>query len=97
VREMYEQAQNRFGYVPNWTQAFSLRPEMLDGWASLLRSVQSHLTVRQYEFATLAAARALKSSYCALAHGSVLADGGDRYRRSRHSSRAPRARGDAIR
>ncbi len=74
VREMYEQAQNRFGYVPNWTQAFSLRPEMLDGWASLLRSVQSHLTVRQYEFATLAAARALKSSYCALAHGSVLAD-----------------------
>ena len=74
VREMYEQAQNRFGYVPNWTQAFSLRPEMLDGWASLLRSVQSHLTVRQYELATLAAARALKSSYCALAHGSVLAD-----------------------
>jgi len=74
VREMYEQAQNRFGYVPNWTQAFSLRPEMLDGWASLLRSVQSHLTVRQYELATLAAARALRSSYCALAHGSVLAN-----------------------
>src|SRR6266511_382476 len=74
VREMYEQAQSRFGYVPNWTQAFSLRPEMLNGWAALLRSVQSNLTVRDYELATLAAARALRSSYCALAHGSVLAN-----------------------
>src|SRR6266496_2253768 len=74
VREMYEQAQSRFGYVPNWTQAFSLRPEMLDGWTALLRSVQSNLSVRHYELATLAAARALNSSYCALAHGSVLAD-----------------------
>src|SRR6266542_1901380 len=76
VREMYEQAQSRFGYVPNWTQAFSLRPEMLNGWAALLRSVQSNLTVRDYELATLAAARALRSSYCALAHGSVLANKG---------------------
>ena len=73
VREMYEQAQSRFGYVPNWTQAFSLRPAVLDGWATLLRSVQSHLPMRSYELATLAAARALRSSYCALAHGSVLA------------------------
>jgi uncharacterized peroxidase-related enzyme len=74
VREMYEQAQKRFGNVPNWTQAFSLRPGTLDGWTALLRSVQSNLSVRSYELATLAAARALRSSYCALAHGSVLAD-----------------------
>jgi hypothetical protein len=26
VREMYEQSLARFGYVPNWAQAFSLRP-----------------------------------------------------------------------
>ena len=74
VREQYQQAQSRFGYVPNWTQAFSLRPGVLDGWAALLRSIQSNLSVRSYELATLAAARALRSSYCALAHGSVLAD-----------------------
>jgi len=73
VREMYELAQSRFGYVPNWTQAFSLRPDVLEGWSTLLRAVQSHLSVRSYELATLAAARALRSSYCALAHGSVLA------------------------
>ena len=74
VREQYQQAQDRFGYVPNWTQAFSLRPGVMDGWTGLLRSIQSNLSVRSYELATLAAARALRSSYCALAHGSVLAD-----------------------
>jgi hypothetical protein len=26
VREMYQHAQSRVGYVPNWAQAFSLRP-----------------------------------------------------------------------
>ena len=74
VREMYEEARGRFGYVPNWTQAFSLRPSVKNGWASLLGSIQSNLPVRSYELATLAAARALRSSYCSLAHGSVLAD-----------------------
>jgi uncharacterized peroxidase-related enzyme len=74
VREMYQQTQSRFGYVPNWAQAFSLRPGVLGGWVALLSSVQSNLSVRSYELVTLAAARALRSSYCALAHGSVLAD-----------------------
>jgi uncharacterized peroxidase-related enzyme len=74
VREMYQQVHDRLGYVPNWTRAFSLRPGVRDGWAALLKSIQSNLSVRSYELATLAAARALRSSYCALAHGSVLAD-----------------------
>jgi len=71
---MYQQAARRFGYVPNWAQAFSLRPGVRDGWAALLTSIQSNLPVRTYQLATLAAARALRSSYCSLAHGSVLAD-----------------------
>jgi uncharacterized peroxidase-related enzyme len=73
VRDMYEQVQGRFGYVPNWAKAFSLRPGVLDGWTVLLKSIQSNLPVRSYELATLAAARALRSSYCSLAHGNVLA------------------------
>lgn len=73
VREMYEQTCSRFGYVPNWAKAFSLRPGVRDGWAALLGSIQSNLPIRSYELATLAAARALRSSYCSLAHGSVLA------------------------
>jgi uncharacterized peroxidase-related enzyme len=74
VREMYRQLHARFGFVPNWARAFSLRPGVRDGWAALLSSIQTNLSVRSYELATLAAARALRSSYCALAHGSVLAD-----------------------
>jgi uncharacterized peroxidase-related enzyme len=71
---MYQQAERRFGYVPNWAQAFSLRPGVHDGWTALLTSIRSNLPVRTYELATLAAARTLRSTYCALAHGSVLAD-----------------------
>jgi uncharacterized peroxidase-related enzyme len=41
---------------------------------ALLKSIQSNLPQRTYELATLAAARALRSSYCALAHGRVLAE-----------------------
>ena len=73
VRAMYEQVRGRYGFVPNWAQAFSLRPGVLDGWTALLKSIQSNLPVRSYELATLAAARAVRSSYCSLAHGNVLA------------------------
>jgi uncharacterized peroxidase-related enzyme len=73
VREMYDHVSERFGYLPNWAQAFSLRPDVRDGWFALLKSIQSNLPVRTYELATLAAARAIRSSYCSLAHGSVLA------------------------
>ena len=73
VRDMYEHVQGRLGYVPNWATAFSLRPGVLDGWTALLKSIQSNLPVRSYELATLAAARAVRSSYCSLAHGNVLA------------------------
>src|SRR6185369_17022524 len=74
VREMYQQAQGGLGYVPNWAQAFSLRPGVRDGWIALLKSIRASLPERTYELATLAAARALRSSYCSLAHGRVLAD-----------------------
>ena len=73
VREMYERAQKQVGYVPNWAQAFSLRPGVMAGWTALLSSIRTNLSTRMYELATLAAARALRSSYCALAHGNVLA------------------------
>jgi len=74
VREMYDKANSRYGIVPNWARVFSLRPEVNDGWTALLKSIRANLPVRAYELATLAAARALRSSYCSLAHGSVLAN-----------------------
>ena len=74
VREMYEETHRQLGHLPNWTQAFSLRPGVRAGWTALLGAIRSNLPVRTYELATLAAARALRSSYCSLAHGSVLAN-----------------------
>ncbi len=72
VRRMYEENQARLGYVPNYAKAFSLRPHVMDSWARLLKSIRSTMDARRYELVTLAAARALRSSYCALAHGRVL-------------------------
>lgn len=74
AREMYEQVERQFGHIPNWARVFSLRPAVRDGWAALLTSIRANLSVRTYELATLAAARALGSSYCLLAHGKVLCD-----------------------
>ena len=74
VREMYERTQAQMGFLPNWARAFSARPGVLEGWMTLLKSIRSNLSVRAYELSTLAAARALRSTYCSLAHGSVLAD-----------------------
>jgi uncharacterized peroxidase-related enzyme len=72
VREMYDRVQAENGYIPNWAQAFSLRPAVRDGWVALIGSIRPHLSVRRYELATLAAARALRSTYCSLAHSRVL-------------------------
>lgn len=72
VREMYETDRATFGELPNLTQAFSLRPEVYGAWRALNGAIKGGMDLRRYELATLAAARRLRSSYCALAHGSVL-------------------------
>jgi AhpD family alkylhydroperoxidase len=58
--------------VANYTRVFALRPEVLAGWAQLNGAIKHGLDLRRYELATLAAARALRSTYCAMAHGRVL-------------------------
>lgn len=74
VKAMYEKNQAGLGYVPNYAKLFSHRPELMAAWAHLSRSVRAHLDTRRYELVTLAAARALHSSYCMLAHGSILCE-----------------------
>jgi uncharacterized peroxidase-related enzyme len=73
VAERYAQDRTDDGYVANMTKAFSHRPHVLGAWEALKTSAASTMDVRRYELATLAAARRLKSSYCMLAHGNVLA------------------------
>lgn len=41
-------------------------------WGSLIGAIRADLDLRRYELVTLAAARALRSSYCMLAHGTIL-------------------------
>jgi uncharacterized peroxidase-related enzyme len=59
--------------VPNHGAAFAHRPEIYAGWQQLNTAIKESMDLRRYELATLAAARRLRSSYCMLAHGGVLA------------------------
>ena len=74
VARMYDADRKSNGRVPNSTRAFSLRPEVHAAWQALGETIRDGMELRRYELATLAAARRLKSSYCMLAHGSVLLD-----------------------
>jgi uncharacterized peroxidase-related enzyme len=74
VAELYEADRADDGYVWNNTQAFSHRPEVYAGWNTFLSTIRANMELRRYELATIAAARRLRSSYCMLAHGSVLLD-----------------------
>lgn len=73
VAELYEADRRRLGYVANYTKAFSHRPQVYRAWAGLNRAVRASMDPKHYELATLAAATSLRSSYCTLAHGEVLA------------------------
>jgi uncharacterized peroxidase-related enzyme len=72
---VYASDRATFGHIPNFTRAFSLRPEVYAAWRGLNGAVKAGMDPRRYELATIAAARHLRSSYCMLAHGKVLADG----------------------
>jgi uncharacterized peroxidase-related enzyme len=62
------------GHVPNFVHTFAARPAVYEAWKQLNGAIKQSMDLRRYELATLAAATALKSSYCSLAHGQVLAD-----------------------
>lgn len=71
---MFEVDTKAMGYLPNYTKAFAHSPAAYLAWQQLNGAVKAGMDLRRYELATLAAARALKSSYCGLAHGKVLRD-----------------------
>jgi uncharacterized peroxidase-related enzyme len=74
--ELYAADEEALGFLPNFTRAFSLRPEVYFAWKQLNGTIRGGMDLRRYELATLAAATRLRSSYCTLAHGSVLMDRG---------------------
>lgn len=72
ARELYEKNQAQLGHVPNYLKAFAHRPEVFSAWGQLLGAIRGNMTPRRYELVTLAAAGALRSTYCMLAHSAAL-------------------------
>ena len=72
IAEIYGE-EREDGYVANTVLAFSHRPALLDAWVGLISAVKAEMDPCRYELVTIAAARQLRSSYCMLAHGRVLA------------------------
>jgi uncharacterized peroxidase-related enzyme len=72
--KLFEDERSRVGYVANHTRLFALRPGVYAAWRQLVGAVKENMAERRYELATIAAAQKLRSSYCTLAHGKVLAE-----------------------
>lgn len=72
---LYDKARDADGHLPNEVRAFSHRPDYAEAANALLGAIRSRMNPRRYELVTLAAALALRSSYCALAHGKALLNG----------------------
>jgi alkylhydroperoxidase family enzyme len=63
--------------VDNSDRAFAEHPEVVAAWSELVGAIRERLGPRRYHLVTLAAARRLRSSYCALAHGQKLLELGE--------------------
>ncbi len=74
LRSIYDSAERRLGYVPNYAKAFSHRPAVYKAWVALVSTIMSGMDARLYELVTVTAAVAQRSTYCALAHGKILLD-----------------------
>jgi uncharacterized peroxidase-related enzyme len=72
--ELLAEQVTRRGYVPNYLRLLAWRPEVYAAWRQLGGAISVAMDSRRFELATLAAARALRSSYCATEHGMVLRD-----------------------
>ncbi|GAA1438343.1 carboxymuconolactone decarboxylase family protein [Leifsonia poae] len=69
VARIYAADIKDLGYAASHTRVMSVNPEAYAGWEQLIRGIVSQLGKRRYELVTLAAAQALHSTACRLAHG----------------------------
>ena len=74
VRAMYERQASFWGFVPNYAKVFCYRPEIMGLWAQLQVGIKKTMDKRRYELVTFAAANALRSTLCSLAHGKTLTE-----------------------
>ena len=74
VAEYYARQRASWGFLPNYALAFSTRPDIAAAWDALNGAVREGMDRRRFEIATIAAARALRSTYCTAAHSKFLRD-----------------------
>jgi uncharacterized peroxidase-related enzyme len=74
VRAMYDRQASFWGFVPNYAKVFCYRPETMGLWAQLQAAIKKPLGKRRFELVTFAAANALRSTLCSLAHGKTLTE-----------------------
>ena len=72
ARVLFDSVRAATGLVPHYVRTFSTRPDVYDAWRGLVGAIARHLDHRTYEAATVGAARALRSTYCSLAHGQIV-------------------------
>ena len=68
VAELYDDDIRDLGYVPSHTRVMATNPEAVKGFEQLIRAIAGPMSKRRYELVTLAAAEAIGSQACRVAH-----------------------------
>jgi uncharacterized peroxidase-related enzyme len=74
LAEYYRTQRAAWGFLPNYAAAFSTRPDVAQAWNTLNTTIRDGMDRRRFELATIAAARALHSTYCTGAHSRFMRD-----------------------
>lgn len=74
LAEYYQRQRHSWGFLPDYAGAFSTRPDVASAWDRMNAAVRDGMDRRRFEIATIAAARAMRSTYCAAAHSKFLRD-----------------------
>ena len=60
------------GTAENWRKVYVCGPDVLVAWSTLRDTITSRMDQRRYELVTMVAAQKMRSSYCALADGTLM-------------------------
>ncbi|TDE97297.1 peroxidase [Occultella glacieicola] len=74
LADWYQSQRSSWGFLPNYAGCFTTRPDVADAWTNLNLTIRGGMDRRRFELATIAAARARRSTYCTAAHSLFLRD-----------------------
>lgn len=63
LKTIYDEQIEKLGYIPNYHQLFSLRPQASLAWRDLQNTIRAKMRLRRFELVTFAAAGALRCTY----------------------------------